>query len=163
MKRLHRTSVRERGSVAVELAILLVFVLPPLLAAPLFYGRVLWHYTVAEKAVHDAARFLAAAPPGEMKMAGLNGEVLAVTAARALADQEVAELNTGSYAPTVGISCDSTPFCPPSKPLPQYITVTIALTVEDPFLGAIIAEYFGGGNTMGIHLEPTATFSYVGN
>jgi hypothetical protein len=163
MKRLHRTSVRERGSVAVELAILLVFVLPPLLAAPLFYGRVLWHYTVAEKAVHDAARFLAAAPPGEMKMAGLNGEVLAVTAARSLAEQEIAELNTGGYAPTIGISCDGLPFCAPNKPLPQLVTVALTMTIEDPFFGGIIAEYFGQGNAISIPLDPVATFNYVGN
>jgi Flp pilus assembly protein TadG len=50
-----QSSTRQRGVAAVEFAILVPLLLI-LLTAPLYIGRVLWHYTVIHKAAHDAAR-----------------------------------------------------------------------------------------------------------
>jgi hypothetical protein len=157
---LPRRQQRSRGTAAVEFAILLVAIIPLLLAGVLFYGRFLWHYTIAEKAAHDAARFMAAASPAEFKTAGPGGGVAIVAAARALATRELAELRPGTYPPEVGIFCDWTG-CYLNRPVPQTVTVEIVMTVQDPLLGPIFA-LFNDGREPGIPINATAT-SHVGN
>jgi hypothetical protein len=162
----NRLRVREEGIVAVEFAIALTFVILPLLAGSLFFGRVFWHYTVAAKAAHDAARFISAAAPGEMKKQGSGSEPPVVAAARDLAQQELSELSTGGYRPDVAISCDGYPSCsvnvPTALKLPQKITVSISINVEDPFFGEFTTSFFGDSLAL-IPLQAVATVNYVAN
>jgi Flp pilus assembly protein TadG len=157
---------RENGSVAVELALVLGTILLPLLAAALFFGRLFWHYTVAEKAAHDAARFLAAASPTELKTQCQNPfyDACVVSAARALARAEVAELNPGPSFPQVTIECDDEA-CLASKtsPLPKMINVHVHMTVEDPFFTPITSLFTGDMSSIAIQIDATGRSYYVGN
>lgn len=165
MKRiLQRMKRGEGGSIAVELAVVLVFVLLPLLAATLFFGRFMWHYTVAEKAAHDAARFLASASPTELKTQSPTGNAYVVEAARALAVAEVAELKPGSNFPVAFVFCDSGP-CLTSKttPLPKIVSAYVEMSVEDPFLTPLTSLFTGDAGPIAIQIDATGRSYYVGN
>jgi len=157
---------RQRGSVAVELALVLGTILLPLMAAALFFGRLFWHYTVAEKAAHDAARFLAAASPTELKTQCQNPfyDACIVSTARALARAELAELNPGSSFPQVIVECDDDA-CLVNKnsPLPKVINVHVSMTVEDPFLTPVTMLFTGDMSNMAILINATGRSYYVGN
>lgn len=105
MKRIFKTTGRryERGAVAVEAAIvlpiLLVFMgLPSILAA--FYFR---QYSAAQKAIHDAALYLATAPTVEVTTSGPDGNIAALTVARKIVERELAGIVPSSVpvAPTI--------------------------------------------------------------
>lgn len=92
-----RTLSWQRGVAAVELAIILP-ILVVLLALPFYFGRLFWHYTVAEKAAHDAALYLSSIPVTEMKSQARIASIIDV--AKQIYDVVVAELNPGDYPPT---------------------------------------------------------------
>jgi len=80
----------ERGVVAIEAAlvipILLLFIgLPSIFLA--FYYR---QYSAAQKAVHDAALYLAIAPKVEVTTSGPDGNFAALTIARKIVEKEMA-------------------------------------------------------------------------
>jgi len=173
-KILHQAKRHERGSVAVEFAILLPTVLIPLLAAALFFGRFFWHYTVAEKAAHDAVRFIAMASPtevrGQCKVVGVTVPCLD-WAARVLATEEMGDLNPGNGDPQISVLCDGVPCLsgpPPANsanPLelqPKSVAVMIDLSVSDPFLSAFTQFFTGSGTSISIPIHATARTSYVG-
>ncbi|WP_426178359.1 TadE/TadG family type IV pilus assembly protein [Massilia sp. TWR1-2-2] len=94
--------LRQHGVAAVELAIIIP-ILMMLVAVPFFLGRVLWHYSVAEKAAHDAARYLSSVPVTEMKSQSRIAAVVDV--ARQIYELEVAELNPGLFPATPTFLC----------------------------------------------------------
>jgi hypothetical protein len=152
---------RQRGSVAVEFSAVLLFILLPLLAASLFFGRFFWHYTVAEKAAHDAARFLAGASPTELKMQSPTGEAYIVVAAKALAQAELTELKPGSYSPVTYVFCDSAP-CIPFQSLPKMVSVYVSMRVEDPFLTPFTSLFTGDKGPIALQIDATGRSYYVG-
>jgi Flp pilus assembly protein TadG len=159
MKRsLRRTKLRGQGGVAVEFAVLLPVILL-LLAAPLFFGRIFWHYTVAQKAAQDAVRFLAAANPAEIKTPGAGGTEAPIAAvARSIVLAEIAELNPGPYQPGVDVLCDGrTCF---GFQIPIKVTVGVTIPVYDEFFAGITSQFTGGDQIL---LIPVATTNYVGN
>ncbi|MES2126080.1 MAG: TadE/TadG family type IV pilus assembly protein [Pseudomonadota bacterium] len=144
-----------RGIAAVELALVLP-VLLVLLAFPLFFGRVMWHYATIEKAANDAARYLAVAPLTDMKNPARVHYAVAV--ANDIVAAETAELNPGTYAPVLTVNCNSaacTGFSAPST-----ITVTLQVQMEDPFLGGILQDAFGAATI--IPLTAAVTLDYAG-
>jgi hypothetical protein len=155
---LGQSTLRRQGSVAVEFAVLLP-VLLLLLAAPLLFGRVFWHYTVAQKAAQDAVRFLAAANAAEIKTPGAGGTEAPVAAvARAIVQAEIAELNGGLYPPGVDVLCDGgTCF---GFQIPTRVAVRVTVPIYDNYLGQFTSEITGGDQIL---LNPVATTSYVGN
>lgn len=159
-----RTRQGERGSVAVEFALVLPTILIPLLAATLYFGRFFWHYTVAEKAAHDAARFLASASPTDLKIQVPNGEAYIVNAAKAIAQAEIAELKPGSGSPLVYVYCDAGP-CLPYKttPLPQIVSVYVVMSVEDPFFSPISSLFNLDAGPLAVQIDATGRSDYVGN
>lgn len=64
--RLH-TRRHEGGAVAVETALVIVFLIVPLFAGILLFGKLFWHYTALQRAIHDASRYMAAAPMAEIR------------------------------------------------------------------------------------------------
>lgn len=64
---------RQEGSVAVEAALCMTFILVPLFYFVLLFGKYHWYYTAAQKAVHDAALYMATAPLSEIKGGGSVG------------------------------------------------------------------------------------------
>jgi Flp pilus assembly protein TadG len=146
MKRLRRKlPARERGSVAVECAIVIPIFLF-MLSGMLFFGRLFWHYTVIQKAAHDAARFLATAPLRDM-MAANGADVPLALVASKIASDEIAELNPGDSK------------CYGDK-VPQKILARVKLQVTDPFLDAYTAEFTDGNP---IQIEAVMATDWVGN
>jgi hypothetical protein len=158
MKRSLRNPRRHaRGGAAVELAVLLPVIIV-MLTVPLFFGRVFWHYTVAEKAAHDAARFLAAASAAEIATPGqAGGDAPLATAAKAIVQAEIAELHPGPYAPSIEVLCDGDECF--GFEVPKTITVRVTLPLYDEFFEGFTDEFTGGR----ILLKAVATTKYVGN
>lgn len=155
------SSASSKGVAALELAFWLP-VLALLLGAGLFLGRVFWHYTVAQKAAHDAALFLATASPIEMRAVpvGGNTETPVAAIARKIATDEIAELSPGGrYQPIVMVLCDGLFACS-GQSLPGKITVSIQMSVTDDFFPDITSAFV---SNEGILLQPYATVNYVGN
>jgi Flp pilus assembly protein TadG len=153
-----KTTLRQRGGAAVEFAILIPYMLL-LLAAPLLFGRVFWHYTVAQKAAQDAVRFLASATPAEIRTPGSGGMEAPVAAvARAIVMAEIAELNPGPYSPGVDVLCDGrTCF---GFQIPVQVTVGVTVPLYDDSFGGLTADFTGGSPLL---LTPVASSDYVGN
>jgi Flp pilus assembly protein TadG len=151
VNRLPRNQRAQRGVAAVEFAILLPL-LVVLLSAPLLVGRVLWHYTAAQKAAYDAARYLASVPEAEIRATGL--APAAEAAARAIANAELADLNPGLDPPSIRVSCDAGP-CNGFS-LPATVSVLVQMEMHDPFF-----DYSIGG-TNGIFISADVHLPYLG-
>lgn len=145
---------REAGAAAIELAVLLPILIVFLLF-PIFLSQCLWHYTVAQKAAQDAARYLSTVPRSEMMSKDLAEK--AGDLAIEIAEREIAEL-----APSSGITGPKA-FCDAENcgdlstgTVPKTVRVRLAFTMYDP-LGLIDFGWYG--------LEITAnhTMRYVGN
>ena len=147
-----------QGSVAVEFAFLLP-VMIIMLAAPLLFGRVFWHYAVAQKAAQNAVRFLAAANPAEIRTPGAGGTEAPIAAvARAIVMAEIAELHPGPYLPIVDVLCDGGT-CTGFQ-IPARVTVRVSMPIYDEFFSEITSIFTGGDQIL---IRPVATTSYVGN
>jgi Flp pilus assembly protein TadG len=125
----------ERGVAAVEFAIMLPLMIA-LLSAPLYIGRVLWHYTAAQKAAHDAAQYLSTVPDAEMRSLGLISYSTAVAGNMIAA--ELADLNPGDNPPVVTILCDGMTCA--GYTTPAIVSVNIQMRIDDPFFGIAFSD-----------------------
>lgn len=150
-----RAPSRQRGVAAVELAIIIP-ILVALLAVPFYFGRVFWHYSVAEKAAHDVALYLSSIPVTEMKSQARIAAV--VNVAQQIYDLEVAELNPGIYAPTATFLCGS--FVCGGLAVPDTVRVAVQMRVFDDFLSSFTTDY--KDEEGGIVLTADVTLPYVG-
>jgi Flp pilus assembly protein TadG len=169
MRRIYRQPRRNAGgAAAIELVAVLGVILIPLLVASLFFGRFVWHYSVAQKAAQDAARFVAASSPTEMKTQCtllIYKDPCVVMAAMSLATTEMAELNPGGKdTPSVAVYCDEQK-CATNKdtPVPRMISVDIKMTVEDPFFTVFTSAFSGTAGPISIPIHATGRSYYVGN
>lgn len=150
---------RQRGGVAVEMAIVLPL-LVLFLALPLFFGRVFWYYSVAQKAAHDAARYLSAATQSEIRGAGATGGETATAAlARAIVNEELASIRPGIAEWTITVLCD-TDTC--GLAVPQTIRVSIRMIVRDDIFDFYTSQFYGEDG-YGLLLKADVTMRYVGN
>ncbi|MBA5638613.1 pilus assembly protein [Duganella sp. LX20W] len=154
----HRTNAKphiERGVAAVEFAIILpIFLL--MLALPLYFGRILWHYTAAQKAAYDAARYIASVPRSEMKDPNKIGKVVAL--AKTIVATETAELNSGSVPVGISVICDGLECL--GLNVPTTVTVGVQVTVDDIFFPAITSG-MAGLNSSNL-LNANISYAYVG-
>jgi len=127
-QRLPAKGARQLGVAAVEFAVLLPLLIV-LITAPLFFGRVLWHYTVAQKAAHDGARYLATVSEAELRTAALAPAAVAV--ARDIVAAELADLNPGPTPPNISVLCD-TSLCG-GVVLPTNVRVGVQIEMSGPF------------------------------
>jgi Flp pilus assembly protein TadG len=132
---------REKGSAAVELALLFP-VLITLLMFPIFYAKCLWHYTAAQKAAQDSARFLAAIPRQEMRSAVLVEDALNTTLR--IARAELGELDPGNHPPSIEVFC-GTSVCngTGARPLPTTVRVLIKVDMYDTIFGVVDTGRYG--------------------
>ncbi|GGE61194.1 TadE/TadG family type IV pilus assembly protein [Massilia psychrophila] len=148
----------QRGVAAVEFAIVLP-VLMLVIAFTLFFGRILWHYTVAQKAAHDAVIMLANATTLEIATSRPDGEDVGIaTLAKAVAVEEIAELNPGMVAPRVEVYCDSLACI--GGGVPTQVRVVVRMKMSDIFLGGFSDQV--GGNE-GVWIRADVRMPYVGN
>lgn len=155
MKFLYWKLERQRGAAAVELALILPLIIL-LLVFTAFFARFFWHYTVAQKAAFDSARYLSTISEQEMREPAL------AIAARDVADDivfaEIAELRpNGSIRPEVNILCGELP-CRGVRgfELPQTVSVNVNMDMHDDWFGLDLGRY-------GIGINVTARIRYVGN
>jgi hypothetical protein len=118
----------QRGAVALELALTLGFLFP-VAAMLLFYGRVLYNYEVAQKAAHDAARYLSSASAANILNSDKAGYEVAVT--RAIVQQELSVLTP--YKLVVSVTCDGMECGGLS--LPSTVTVGLQIKVHNDLYG----------------------------
>lgn len=148
---------KQTGAAAVELALVLP-VLITLLAAPLLFGRVFLHHSMAQKAAHDAARFLANAPQRDISWRKRDGgEVGAATLAREIARSELAEANTGFAAPSINVFCDGE-ICDRAV-VPARVQVIVKMDITDVVFTGLTGGYTGD---WGIPVRADVTMAYVG-
>lgn len=148
-------ALRQRGIAAVELAIILP-ILVALLAVPFYLGRVFWHYTIAEKAAHDAALYLSSVPLTEMKSQTRIAEVVDV--ANQIYDLEAAGMNPGVFSPVPTFQCNTTACA--GLLVPDTVRVTVQMRVFDDFLSSFTTDY--KDEEGGIVLFADVTLPYVG-
>ncbi|MGX4640108.1 TadE/TadG family type IV pilus assembly protein [Massilia sp. SYSU DXS3249] len=148
----------ESGSIAVET----IFCLPLLilfLVVPLFLARAFWYYSVAQKAAHDGARFLANATLTEIVAPdGSGGDPLPVALiAEAIAHAELDEIKPALARYTVSVLCDGE-VC--GNAVPQRVRVSVQLRFRDQIFDTFTSKYFGDDP---IILTGRVTMRYVGN
>lgn len=145
----------EQGSVAVEMAIILPIFLM-LLAAPLFLACVFWFYSAGQKAAHDAARYLSAASPIEMKTASGFGEAPVAATARWIAQQELEGILPLTDTIQILVLCNAIP-CGTAVPSSVHVDITIGL--HDPMLYGLTADQLGSTYMV---LTGSMTLRYAG-
>lgn len=156
MKRIirHPATRAQRGVAAVELALVLPLLLI-MLAVPLFFGRVFWHYTVAQKAAYDAVRYFATVPVTHMRNPNQVGYAVAV--AHAIVAQVTADLNPGPYPPAISVLCDGL-LCDGFS-APVKVKVGVRISMHDEMFPFVTSTFMG---EYGLPLTAEVTMRYAG-
>lgn len=148
---------RQRGSSAVELALILMLLFG-LLTLPLLFGRVFMHYSMAQKAAHDAARFLSGVSQRDIRWIRSDGGEIGVAAlARAIVRETLAEANTGQAPPSVDVYCDGET-CD-GRITPSKVQVVVRMNISDGMFSAHTGTYTGD---YGLALRADVSMPYVG-
>ena len=166
MKRFRRAAdpCYERGSIAIEAAIVLPILLVFLTFTTLrlaFYCR---QYSAAEKAVHDAALYLSTAPRIEMITAGPDGSPAALTVANTIAAREMAGLVPSGTSLNLGVGClyqvgpsqVIKPCTTANNQGPNNILIQLEVSIDVPYVDPLTRSAVG-------RTYPFALVSYVGN
>lgn len=154
---------REDGSVAIEAALTISLILIPLLAFMLFFGRYFWYYTVAQKAVHDATLYFAAAPLPDIRNTN------AADLAQDMIDAGLVDIDDDTLSMTgADTFCMYRTVANPDVLTPRHCNATtppaavkaqIGMTVNDPFLSSVTGSILG---YEGLFITAEATLPYVG-
>jgi hypothetical protein len=153
-KQMRPRSARQCGSAAIELALVLpIFII--FLTIPLYYARCFWHYTVAQKATQDAARYLSQVSAAEMRSKPL-AQAAADVALR-IAQKEIAELAPGSTIDTPVVQCDDFPCGFKIGKTPSTVRVAITFSMIDNIFGAVSLGRYG------LVITANASMRYVGS
>lgn len=144
----------EAGAAAVELAILMP-ILVVFMLMPLFFARCLWHYTAAQKAAQDAARYLSTVPRAEM-MSSVFAKEAAELAAE-IARREIADLSPDSEITGPTAYCN-TLVCGELETgtVPTTVRVRLSFTMSDP-LGLVDFGWYD------LRITADHTMRYSGN
>jgi Flp pilus assembly protein TadG len=110
---------RQRGLVALELALVLPFMLI-MLTAVVFYGRLTYHYEVVNKAARDGARYLSSVAALNLKNPALAAQETSLVLT--LVQTELAAL--GASQSLVFVYCDNVP-CGALSTAPVEVSVTV--------------------------------------
>lgn len=119
---------RQRGSVAVELALILPFLLG-LLTAVVYYGRLTYTYDVAQKAALAGTRYLSSVAAVNLKNPALASQESVL--AQALVQTELAALG---LTVAVEVDCDGVS-CAMLGNVPAEVSTTIVVWVPNIFPG----------------------------
>ncbi|MDB5920774.1 MAG: hypothetical protein JWR40_5008 [Massilia sp.] len=147
----------QRGVAAIEFAVLLP-VLVLVLALTLLFSRIFWHYTVAQKAAHDAAIMLANATVLEISTKKPDFTVIEIAKlAMNIAEEEVAELNPGGGRPYVEVFCDNGACL--GDAIPAQVRVQVRINMVDSFFAGFTDTIVSRD---GLVLRANVTMPYVG-
>jgi Flp pilus assembly protein TadG len=143
---------RQRGAAAIEFV--LVFPILLIAMAPLIlYARYMWHYTVAQKAAQDAARYMSTVSAAEMKSRTLATDAKSI--AIEIARREVADLSPGEAIVDADVICDTNTCGFKTGTVPKTVTVSVAFHVFDTFFNSYLGPY-------GMPVEANVTMRYAG-
>jgi cbb3-type cytochrome oxidase subunit 3 len=146
----------ETGSVAVEMAFILP-VLVMLLTLMVFFARIFWVYSAAQKATHDAARFLSTATQAEIRTGGgAFNEARYPAVARWIAQQELMDIAPWAEGITILPLCNSLP-CNANRP--ETVRVSVEVSLRNDIFPDLIALYLGNSN---IVLNSKVVLPYAG-
>ncbi len=152
-----RRRQRQAGVAAVEMAFFMPMLIV-LFAAPLFFGRVFLHYSMAQKAAHDAARFLATVPQRDITWQKDDStEIGSAALARAIARAEVGEARTGGAIPGIDVFCDGDTCL--GEVVPTRVQVTVRMGIKDVLFSGLTSGYTGD---KGLSLRADVTMVYAG-
>jgi Flp pilus assembly protein TadG len=151
--------------VAIEMAIVLpllvLFITFPSIALAFYYRQ----YSAAQKAVHDAALYLATAPRVEVITAGPDGNFAALTVARKIVEKEMAGLVPATVPVDPAIFCIyQVSGSQATKPCTITYTKDVNHTLFqfDVSIGFTYIDPLTGSDT-GVLISPYAPTRYVGN
>ena len=144
----------EHGVAAVEMAIILPF-LVLMLALALLFGRAFWHYNAIQKAAHDSARYISSVSRYDMQ--GIPRATASAAVAYAIVDEEMGDLNYESTPWSVTVRCDET-VCD-GLTVPRMIRVIIRLQMANDIMGDLTYAFFGDGLVM----TADVSMPYVGS
>ncbi|NRR29311.1 pilus assembly protein [Oxalobacteraceae bacterium] len=140
---------RQQGIAAVEFALMLA-VLIFLLAFPLYFGRLFYHYGAAINATHNAARYLSAIPLIDMKnTTRAPGEV---ALARLLVQEHLSQFISEGTPYSVSVQCDGINCA--GFTAPTTVTVATQFVVDDLIFPQI--------TMLSIPMTAKTTIPYVG-
>ncbi|MEW6020568.1 MAG: TadE family protein [Pseudomonadota bacterium] len=152
----------QRGSVAVETAIVFSFLVMFATAPSIYWAFYFYQYSAAQKAVHHAALYLATAPKVEMAVEGPDGEPLALAVARKIIATEMA----GMGAPEPDFGCNYRQAS--GTAVPKTCNMTNALSTTQTLVQVNVAinmSYIDPltGDDSGLWISPYALVPYIGN
>lgn len=149
-----RAPARSRGMALMEFVIIFP-ILVTLIAFPIFLGRVFMHYSVAQKAAHDAALLLARIPQSEVRTEQFFKANINVT--KSVAEAELAELSPGSgNSVYVTVLCDENQ-CGPA--VPSFVRVTVQMSMRDDYFYSLTSALYGD---KGLLITGEMTMPYIG-
>lgn len=149
-----RSRKHQCGAAAVELALILP-ILVTLLTVPFFYARCFWHYTAAQKAAQDAARFMSTVPVAEMRSKKLASAAQKV--AEDIASREIAELAPGKPFDPPQITCDGLACGNSTGKIPNKVRAYVSFGMADTTFGVIDTGRYG------LLITADVTMRYAGN
>lgn len=144
----------QRGIAAIEFALLMP-VLLVFLTLPIFFARVYWHYTIAQKAGQDAVHYLSTVPKSEML--SRNSAREAGEFAKQIIQRQLADIAPGLEITELDIRCN-TGLCGNllGGQTPDTVHVQFSITLYDPFNQVDLGWY-------GLQINVDYTMDYVGN
>lgn len=143
-------SSRERGAAAVEMAIVMPFLLS-MLIAPFFLAVYFWHYSAVYKTAYSGARFLSTVSVREMNSPELS-EAMEARIQRIINDG-LSDLHPAAL-PLVDIDCDGMT-CGDGPP--QEVLVRVRLRLFDDYF----RNFYTGDR--GLLIQAAVRMRYVGN
>lgn len=158
LPKLHKLSLfrpRQRGAIAVEMAILVV-VMFLIMAGIVEFSRAFWYYNALDKATRDAARFMSTVTKVEIENSTKTTAAVAVAKSLALITVNGANVIPAIVAADVAILCDAAA-CTGTKPINVTATVTLVMNIGSifPFVNVTNGSY---GN---VTLAPSTTMRYM--
>jgi Flp pilus assembly protein TadG len=149
-----RSTKYQAGIAAIECALLLP-ILISFLTLGFFTASIFWHYTMAQKAAQDAARYLSTVSASEM-MTPASAQA-AGNLAQEIIRREIAEVSPSSEIGILETFCDSST-CGGKLPgtLPTTVRVNFSILMFDPS-GFVDTGWYG------LPITANYTMRYVGN
>ena len=150
----NRSTKYQAGVAAIECALLLPILLA-FLTLGFFTASIFWHYTMAQKAAQDAARYLSTVSASEMMNPA--SALAAGNLAQEIIRREIAEVSPHSQIGTLETFCDSSN-CGGKLPgtVPTTVRVNFSISMFDPS-GQVDTGWYG------LPITANYTMRYVGN
>lgn len=150
-------NARQHGTALVETAIALP-VLLTLLAGLALFGQALWQFNAMQKAVHDAARYMASIPVVEITNMerALSAKHTAQDMVRGAAI--VAGIAVPPALESISVLCGSASACAGSSTKPSTVTVNVSVGLGGTVLEMFFGEWSSASSPLEVSLSATVPY-----